>query len=106
MSAEFESKAVILSLINNISCPISSTSRSKPGLGPTSNALHFCSKQRLVLETPSLSMRLRPKRYRLLSHFFDPFRDLLQTETKLISLCFVFMSPGLVLALKCLGVFT
>ncbi|KAF3519860.1 hypothetical protein DY000_02062910 [Brassica cretica] len=62
MSAGFESKAVILSLINNISCPISSASCSKPGLCPTSNALHFCSKQRLVLETPSLSMRLRPKR--------------------------------------------
>lgn len=62
MSAGFESKAVILSLINNISSPISSTSCSKPGPGPTSNALHFCSKQRLVLETPSLSMRLRRKR--------------------------------------------
>ncbi|KAF8094036.1 hypothetical protein N665_0371s0018 [Sinapis alba] len=62
MSAGFESKAVILSLLN-ISCLISSsssssTTRSKSCLA----ALHFCSKQRLVLESPSLSMRLRPKR--------------------------------------------
>ncbi|CAG7904094.1 unnamed protein product [Brassica rapa] len=62
MSAEFESKAVILSLLN-ISCLISSsssstTTRSKSCLA----ALHFCVKQRLVLESPSLSMRLRPKR--------------------------------------------
>ncbi|CAF2138889.1 hypothetical protein BRARA_B01800 [Brassica rapa] len=58
MSAGFESKALISSLIN-ISCPISSSACSNPGLA---NALHFCSKQRLVLEIPSLSMRLRPKR--------------------------------------------
>ncbi|KAL0800938.1 hypothetical protein Bca101_056114 [Brassica carinata] len=63
MSAGFESKAVISSLINNISCPISSSSCLKPVLRATSNAFHFCSKQRrLVLETPSLSMRLRSKR--------------------------------------------
>ncbi|CAF1904812.1 hypothetical protein Bca4012_049680 [Brassica carinata] len=58
MSAGFESKALISSLIN-ISCPISSSACSNSGLA---NALHFCSKQRLVLEIPSLSMRLRPKR--------------------------------------------
>lgn len=61
MSAGFESKAVILSLLNNnISCLISSSSSTKSCLA---NDLHFCSnKQRLVLESPSLSMRLRPKR--------------------------------------------
>ncbi|CAA7058142.1 unnamed protein product [Microthlaspi erraticum] len=65
MSAGFES-AVILSLIN-ISSPISSSSSTSPlksGLAAavSSNAVHFCSKQRLILEIPSLSMRLRPKR--------------------------------------------
>ncbi|CAH8358853.1 unnamed protein product [Eruca vesicaria subsp. sativa] len=63
MSAEFDSKALILSLINNISCLISSPSCLKPGLAAASlNAFDFCVKQRLVLESPSLSMRLRPKR--------------------------------------------
>ncbi|VVA94493.1 unnamed protein product [Arabis nemorensis] len=63
MSAGFDS-AVILSLINNISCPISSSSCFKSSVlaAAFSNALHFCSKQRLVLQFPSLSMRLRPKR--------------------------------------------
>ncbi|KAL0701189.1 hypothetical protein Bca4012_057311 [Brassica carinata] len=62
MSAGFDSRAVILSLLN-ISCLISSssssTTRSESCLAA---ALHFCSKQRLVLQSPSLSMRLRPKR--------------------------------------------
>lgn len=79
MSAEFESKVVILSLLN-ISCLISSsssstTTRSKSCLA----ALHFCVKQRLVLESPSLSMRLRPKRYHLFFfffHFSSSLRDL------------------------------
>ncbi|EOA34853.1 hypothetical protein CARUB_v10022434mg [Capsella rubella] len=65
MSAGFES-TVILSLIH-LSSPIysSSSSSSTPSSSLKSgllNALHFCSKQRLVLQTPSLSMRLRPKR--------------------------------------------
>ena len=78
MSAEFESKAVILSLLN-ISCLIisssssSTTTRSKSCLA----ALHFCVKQRLVLESPSLSMRLRPKRYHLFFfRFSSSLRDL------------------------------
>ncbi|KAL1223286.1 hypothetical protein V5N11_010862 [Cardamine amara subsp. amara] len=63
MSAGFES-TVILSLINNISSSISSSSSSSSSSLKTclAKALHFCSKQRLILETPSLSMRLRPKR--------------------------------------------
>ncbi|KAF8052621.1 hypothetical protein N665_1533s0007 [Sinapis alba] len=64
MSAGFESKAVILSLLN-ISCLISSSSSSSSSTTRSKSclaAIHFCSKQRLVLESPSLSMRLRPKR--------------------------------------------
>ncbi|KAG7651013.1 hypothetical protein ISN45_At01g059160 [Arabidopsis thaliana x Arabidopsis arenosa] len=63
MSAGFES-TVILSLIH-ISSPISSSSSPSSSSLKSCllNALHFCcNKQRLVLETPSLSMRLRPKR--------------------------------------------
>ncbi|XP_010551272.1 PREDICTED: uncharacterized protein LOC104821939 [Tarenaya hassleriana] len=63
MSAGFES-AVILSLFQ-ISFPFTTTtpsSSSFSGLKALLNALHFCSKQRLILEFPSLSMRLRPKR--------------------------------------------
>ncbi|CAN6933208.1 unnamed protein product [Brassica oleracea var. botrytis] len=91
MSAGFESKAVILSLINNISCPISSASCSKPGLCPTSNALHFCSKQRLVLETPSLSMRLRRKRYHLFSFFSSLLTDLSEKKRLNSSLYVLFL---------------
>ncbi|KAG2312838.1 hypothetical protein Bca52824_024395 [Brassica carinata] len=79
MSAGFESKALISSLINIFSCPISSSPCSNSGLA---NALHFCSnKQRLVLEIPSLSMRLRPKRYPLFHHFFHTFTRS-ETESK------------------------
>ncbi|CAH8326988.1 unnamed protein product [Eruca vesicaria subsp. sativa] len=71
MSAGFESKALISSLIYNIPCP--NPSSASLNSVPT-NALHFCSKQRrLVLEIPSLSMRLRPKRYHLSPHFSNPF---------------------------------
>ncbi|ESQ34229.1 hypothetical protein EUTSA_v10009808mg [Eutrema salsugineum] len=63
MSAVIES-AVILSLFH-ISFPTRSSSTSSSlffGLTTVLNALRFCSKQRLILEVPSISMGLRPKR--------------------------------------------
>ncbi|CAA7036368.1 unnamed protein product [Microthlaspi erraticum] len=59
MSAVFDS-AVILSLFH-ISFPIQSSALCF-GLTALLNALRFCSRRRLVLEVPSISMGLRPKR--------------------------------------------
>ncbi|KAF8080792.1 hypothetical protein N665_0922s0006 [Sinapis alba] len=63
MSAVSES-ALILSLFH-VSSPTRSSSTSSAlffGLTTVLTALCFCSKQRLVLEVPSLSMGVRPKR--------------------------------------------
>ena len=106
MSAGFES-TVILSLIH-ISSPISSSSSPSSSSLKSCllNALHFCcNKQRLVLETPSLSMRLRPKRYYLYPSSFSLLSLHLCTFSDLRVCCLIFVT-GLVLVLKSLGVFT
>lgn len=106
MSAGFES-TVILSLIH-ISSPTYSSSTSSTSSSSLKsgllNALHFCSKQRLVLETPSLSMRLRPKRYLIvLYQSFLLFFQFCLFRSEVLLSDFV---TGLVLVLKSLGVFT
>ncbi|VVA98701.1 unnamed protein product [Arabis nemorensis] len=59
------SDSAVISSLSHISFPIQSSATSSAlffGLTTVLNALRFCSKQRFILEVPSISMGLRPKR--------------------------------------------
>ncbi|CAN6975974.1 unnamed protein product [Brassica rapa subsp. trilocularis] len=65
------SESALISSLFHVSSPTRSSSSTASalffGLTTVLTALRFCSKQRLVLEVPSLSMGVRPKRYDLSS---------------------------------------
>lgn len=101
------SDSAVISSLFNISFPFRSSSTSSAlffGLTSLLNALRFCSKQRLILEVPSISMGLRPKRY-----VFSPRSSVGIFYRKSLKFCswfWVLIYAGLVLVLKYLGVFT
>ncbi|CAN6887928.1 unnamed protein product [Brassica oleracea var. botrytis] len=65
------SESALISSLFHVSSPTRSSSSTSSalffGLTTVLNSLRFCSKQRLVVEVPSLSMGVRPKRYDLSS---------------------------------------